>query len=504
MPSPRIVCVLGMHRAGTSALARSLMCLDVGLGDNLLAGGEDNPKGFFEDLDVLSLNEKLLERIGLNWASITLIDPKELTGEKHADLFEKAVNIVNEHTSKLASWGFKDPRVSRLLPFWQKVFEHLGLSAAYLICLRNPISVARSLRTRNNFPATWSHLMWLLHYYSAFRNTEGKPSLVVDYDLLLSEPRMQIERIASFLGRGVDEFEERIRSFANDFLDSKLCHSRIPETSEKHDYGVPDLSNFHEWALRLANDDPAATSTCADISLRVERSFQSMSGVLELFDNQKSRTDSLLSKTTELEEAKSFLKAEAANLKAWNNSLESGFNSLRSSLIELQSAKDSAIASLQTDIRTLHSQINLLGDENAALKLDCDNQRAEISLIKESLVSRSKVIDRHFIRDLTCKSPGKTWRRISDARLILKSGMFDSEYYLRRYTDVAISGMNPLAHFLLYGTEDYRDPGPSFSTSDYLRKNPDAAASGMNPLVHYIRYRGAQSLPQTDEESDDR
>ncbi len=474
------------------------MCLDVGLGDNLLAAGEDNPKGFFEDLEVLALNEQLMERIGRNWASISLIDPEELSIEIHRDLFEKAVSVVKEHTSRFAAWGFKDPRVSRLLPFWQKVFEHLRLSAAYLICLRNPISVARSLKTRNSFPSSWSHLMWLEHYYCAFRHTEGKPSLVVDYDLLLAEPKMQLDRIASFLGRPVGEFEDRIQSYCSDFLDPKLCHSSLAAELKNRDHGVPGLGNFHDWALKLARDQAPENPAGNELLLRIGESLHTLSGVLELFDNQKSRIDSLVSKNKEFEESNSFLRFEAANLKEWNNSLALGFNSLQSSIINLQSTTDSGQASLSS----LQSQINSLRDENIALKRDCDKQQAELSLIKESLISRSKLFGRHFVRDLISKSPGKTWERIRDARLIIRSGLFDQDYYLRRYVDVAISGMNPLAHFILYGAEGERDPGPNFSTSDYLRKNPDAAASRINPLVHYIRCCrecGAQSLPPSDQ-----
>ena len=45
----RLVLVLGMHRSGTSALARGLRVLGIALGDDLLPAHPCNPKGFFED-----------------------------------------------------------------------------------------------------------------------------------------------------------------------------------------------------------------------------------------------------------------------------------------------------------------------------------------------------------------------------------------------------------------------------------------------------------------------
>ena len=53
------ILVLGMHRSGTSAIARLLKIFGVSFGDNLMPGSaEDNEKGFWEDRDVFRLNEE--------------------------------------------------------------------------------------------------------------------------------------------------------------------------------------------------------------------------------------------------------------------------------------------------------------------------------------------------------------------------------------------------------------------------------------------------------------
>ena len=56
----QLVVILGMHRSGTSLVTSSLPLLGFPVGDNLMLGNEDNPRGFFEDLDVVSLNDDLL------------------------------------------------------------------------------------------------------------------------------------------------------------------------------------------------------------------------------------------------------------------------------------------------------------------------------------------------------------------------------------------------------------------------------------------------------------
>ena len=74
MPSSRAVLVLGMHRSGTSALARGLQMLGVYLGNNFLSPQPDNPTGYWEDKNICELNERLLAVFGLKWEDVALID----------------------------------------------------------------------------------------------------------------------------------------------------------------------------------------------------------------------------------------------------------------------------------------------------------------------------------------------------------------------------------------------------------------------------------------------
>ena len=71
-------------------------------------------------------------------------------------------------------------------------------------------------------------------------------------------------------------------------------------------------------------------------------------------------------------------------------------------------------------------------------------------------------------------------------RLIKKSGLFDTEYYLSENNDVKELDANPLVHYVVSGAKEGRDPNPLFDTSYYLDENPDLAKSGVNPLAHYI------------------
>jgi hypothetical protein len=68
--------------------------------------------------------------------------------------------------------------------------------------------------------------------------------------------------------------------------------------------------------------------------------------------------------------------------------------------------------------------------------------------------------------------------------------LFDCDYYLRKYPDVA--GVNPLVHFLTAGAFEERNPHPLFDTAFYLRKYPAVRASGANPLIDYLTQGAAE------------
>src|SRR5580704_14938324 len=59
--------VLGMHRSGTSALARALAFCRYALPTDLMAPQNDNPKGFWEPVSVVQLNERILAALGAPW-----------------------------------------------------------------------------------------------------------------------------------------------------------------------------------------------------------------------------------------------------------------------------------------------------------------------------------------------------------------------------------------------------------------------------------------------------
>lgn len=74
------------------------------------------------------------------------------------------------------------------------------------------------------------------------------------------------------------------------------------------------------------------------------------------------------------------------------------------------------------------------------------------------------------------------------ADLIRQSGLFNEDWYLKSYPDVADSGIDPILHYLEFGAKECRNPSPEFDTYWYQTRHPDVAEAGMNPFLHYLEF----------------
>lgn len=75
--------------------------------------------------------------------------------------------------------------------------------------------------------------------------------------------------------------------------------------------------------------------------------------------------------------------------------------------------------------------------------------------------------------------------------LVRQSDLFDGEWYLATYPDVAQMesfSKAPQDHYLLFGGFEGRNPCPEFDTAYYLKQYPDVAQAKMTPLVHYLLF----------------
>jgi len=224
MKNNRLIVVLGMHRGGTSAIARGLQVMGASLGDRLMPPKDgNNPKGFWEDIDLNALNIEMFGALGRDWHHLAPITPGDVDALHKKGYFLRAVVLLRQKLDGVPVFGFKDPRVAKLLPFWKLVFSHCQFDVSYVLVLRHPFSVAKSLAKRDGLDAEKSYLLWLGHIIESLKGSAGDKCVLVDYDNVMKSPDHELNRIAKCLDLEIDP--TKLQCYKAEFLDEELRHT---------------------------------------------------------------------------------------------------------------------------------------------------------------------------------------------------------------------------------------------------------------------------------------
>jgi hypothetical protein len=224
-----------MHRSGTSLATRivNLLGVDLGPEDHLLRPTPDNPKGFWEHRRIVKLNDEVLERLGGSFARPPAFWPGWETAPQLEHLRNRAQGIIQEEFAGKASWGWKDPRTCLTLPFWQRLLPPMR----YVICLRNPLDVMRSMWHRDGLTAERGIYLWVTYTRLALQHTRGQPRILVAYERLVDDWRGELRRLARFLGTVEQAEREDLRATVRDFVDPSLRHHRTPRPAAPENGG---------------------------------------------------------------------------------------------------------------------------------------------------------------------------------------------------------------------------------------------------------------------------
>ena len=217
---PKIVCVIGMHRSGTSAVMRLLNLAGLDLGDDgsLELKGPDNPTGYWELRALREINDELLARWNATWSDPP--NPDWIHASEIADLRARARETLSNLQSGTGPWGWKDPRTSVTLPFWKELLPR----QEYVLCVRNPLSVAASLKARDGMPLEHALNLWSEYTGAALEYTQAEHRVIVNYESLMTNWKSTLRRIVENLGLADLEPPESIEEQVESFLQPQLSH----------------------------------------------------------------------------------------------------------------------------------------------------------------------------------------------------------------------------------------------------------------------------------------
>jgi len=109
------VIIIGHPRSGTSVVARLLQqSLDVMMNPGFIRHGAINPKGYYEDPELVNINEAMMSRFKDGKVPKNKIDPVWVN---------QFSNYATHRATTYKKWGFKDPRMIGYISWVPQFFK---------------------------------------------------------------------------------------------------------------------------------------------------------------------------------------------------------------------------------------------------------------------------------------------------------------------------------------------------------------------------------------------
>ncbi len=238
----KIIVVLGMHRSGTSAVARVCNLLGADLGPQLMPAQADNPSGFWEHAELHGVHDALLAALGYTWDDGRRLPDYWWRSAEVRPYRDQLMHIVQRDFRASTLPCVKDPRMSRLAPLWIELLREIGWQPRFLLDVRAPLAIAESLGVRNGFSHAKSYYLTLRYWLDAELATRGERRAFVSYEELLNEWRPAIRPPWDRLGLPWPADNGMRDACIREFLTAGLQH---------HQAGKPAPGMLGQWVMRL-------------------------------------------------------------------------------------------------------------------------------------------------------------------------------------------------------------------------------------------------------------
>ena len=179
--------ISGMHRSGTSLVARLLYEAGAAMGeaDTFYPADRWNPDGYFEQAEIQAVNFSLVHG---PWGRLAYFHlPKTQTIVARAESHREE---IAQTALKYQNTVVKDTRFCLTLPAW---LVHGAQIRGVLICLRHPTAIARSLRRRNWITQGLAYRLWRVHLQRLLDHVADIPVWFIRYENILESSSFSAE-----------------------------------------------------------------------------------------------------------------------------------------------------------------------------------------------------------------------------------------------------------------------------------------------------------------------
>ena len=406
--------VLGMHRSGTSVLARMLNLMGAYFGPEGASTGAnpENPKGFWERRDVRRLNDFALHSAGHDWNRVAGFDVERIPPTAREEFTRRAAALLLELDAH-RPWFLKEPRMCLLLPLWRDLLE----APVGVHILRHPVEVASSLQKRNGIPMEAGMVLWEQYVRSAIAHSNGWANVVVSHRQLMDDPRGEVEQLHRALATaGGRELRIPPRTEIEAFVQPGLYRERQVREDLARYLGAPQVALFNR-IMEARELSAAAQVPPADLAPLA--AYESTLGPppeasLPDSDAPGSTVDAMNAQQAVLER----------------------LERLVDELARSSTRKESAAVPLAPDASILTYQSRLVRSSGLFDEPWYLAQYPDVAVLEMDALE-------HFLKIgwRLGRSPGPK---------------FDTRFYLQQSPDVERAGLNPLVHYLEHGRAEQR------------------------------------------------
>lgn len=260
----RCLLVAGMHRSGTSALARALAGLGADMPANLLGAEAFNTEGHWEPERIVAVNEELLQRLGSSWDDLLPADLSDLPRREMEHYEVLLGRLIHEEFGSSRLFVLKDPRVCRMVGFYARLLRSNNIEPLVLLPFRHPLEVAQSLARRNAMTQAYAGLLWLRHIVDAEAASRGLPRSFSRYERLIEAPEDVLGQVAGDLGTAFPAAPAAVSGSLRSAIRPDLQHHAArPDELERISDASGWIRSAFEALLRLETDPQDSAAMAA-------------------------------------------------------------------------------------------------------------------------------------------------------------------------------------------------------------------------------------------------
>ena len=312
-----VICILGMHRSGTSLLTRllNLSGLEIGEQKNIYDNHIGNEKGHWENIEFIKINEEIIKIFGKTdrWDDIPFLYEGWQNSKKLKRLDLAAKKLINKFDNNYKIWGWKDPRTCLTLSFWQK---HLQDRLIYIIPLRNPIDIAKSLYKRNSLPIKEGVKKWQIHTDNILRLINNRV-VYVDVNNFFTNPEKELSKILNKINSPLLSVNEKTSKNIREFITPEIWHFKSKVSYSKPSQLIKKYQIIANNIIKTNNNNISNENSIADKGLS---SQLDQFKILQMTQIEKKRKE-ILTKKESINNHKLFLKTISKSKfnKIWKN-----------------------------------------------------------------------------------------------------------------------------------------------------------------------------------------